>query len=244
MRTAGDIAIGHRPGARAAGFWRRCAAWTLDTALLALPVALFFGEHLARTLAHATVQFAALSDLLAQRMAEVLMTMQPSLEALLALAADPALHRATTALHAGLGRGLLLPVACLVVLSLAWHLLFEGVALRAATPGQRALGLRVEAAGGGRASPGRLLARFFAGGVSWLTLNIGHAIAAVPPRHLALHDVLSGTRVVLATPAPPFPAWAKAWLAVVTGAAVVLPLWATLQAMWMLQAALERALMA
>ena len=51
-----------------------------------------------------------------------------------------------------------------------------------------------------------------AGLLSWLSLNLGHALAAVPPRHQALHDRIAGIRVVRTDARPLRPA-VRLWLA-------------------------------
>jgi hypothetical protein len=40
------------------------------------------------------------------------------------------------------------------------------------------------------------LLRHAAGSLSWLTLNLGHLLAALPPHKRALHDWIAGARVV------------------------------------------------
>ena len=59
---------------------------------------------------------------------------------------------------------------------------------------------------------------------SWLTGNLGHALAAVPPQKRALHDYIAGARVDAVDEAG-MPAWARAWVAVQLLAMVVVPLW-------------------
>ncbi|MCR6495019.1 hypothetical protein LJB71_01325 [Thermomonas sp. S9] len=66
-------------------------------------------------------------------------------------------------------------------------------------------------AAGARASAGRVLLRHLAAGLSWASLNLGHALIAFPP-HLALHDRMSGTRVLARGGDPRLPAWARTWL--------------------------------
>jgi len=36
--------------------------------------------------------------------------------------------------------------------------------------------------------------------LSWLTLNLGHALALAAPRRQALHDRIAGTRILLRQP--------------------------------------------
>ena len=90
-----------------------------------------------------------------------------------------------------------------------------------ATLGKRLVGIKVTDAGGGRIDFGRALARFFAAGLSWMTLNIGHAMAAFGTERRALHDYVAGTRVENADPANPrMPVWG--WWIVGAHAAVLL----------------------
>ena len=104
-----------------------------------------------------------------------------------------------------------------------------------------ALGLRVAAADGRVPGTGRLLLRFFAGSLSWLSLNIGHALAGFPP-YLALHDHASGTRVLAAREGTRLPAWAWAWLALLGLAFAVAVGWGFLWLQATMQAAMQRAL--
>ena len=88
---------------------------------------------------------------------------------------------------------------------------------------------------------GGALLRFLAAGLSWLTLNIGHALVAFKP-HLALHDHASGTRVLAAHDRPPMPAWARAWLALLGLAFVAVLAWGFLALQAAMQAAMQQAL--
>ncbi|MEO8743349.1 MAG: RDD family protein [Lysobacteraceae bacterium] len=77
-----------------------------------------------------------------------------------------------------------------------------------ATLGKRLIGIKVVDADGQRIDRQRAIGRFLAAGLSWLSLNIGHAMAAYPPQHRALHDYLVGTRVENADPSrPQMPFW-------------------------------------
>ena len=64
-----------------------------------------------------------------------------------------------------------------------------------ATPGKRLLGLQVQSEQGGRLELARTALRFFAGSLSWLSLNLGHALAGWRKDGRALHDLLAGARV-------------------------------------------------
>jgi uncharacterized RDD family membrane protein YckC len=45
-------------------------------------------------------------------------------------------------------------------------------------------------------SVARAAARFFAGSLSWLSLNLGHAMALFRRDGRALHDLIAGTAVI------------------------------------------------
>jgi uncharacterized RDD family membrane protein YckC len=208
-----------------AGFWRRYAAWTLDAATVGLPVLLLAGPAMADAAAALGVAFDALSTRLATLMLDGLASAQSPLLLSRQWLADPALLQATQDLQSALGALLLPPLLGFVAASLAWHVAFER-SRRQATPGQRALNLIVVDDAGRRLPAGHALLRFLAGTLSWLTLNLGHALAALPPRHLALHDRVSGTRVCLrGDRAKPLPAWAKAWIALQLLALLVANAW-------------------
>lgn len=70
-----------------------------------------------------------------------------------------------------------------------------------ATLGKRLLRIHVVDRDGRRIGPGRALLRYFSAGVSWLFLNLGHAMAAWTADKRALHDYIAGTRVDNVDPA-------------------------------------------
>lgn len=199
-----------------AGFWKRYVAYGIDVLLLwivlELLVRVFFPSFGQADLAHLQQALASgdpEADL-AQRMALV--------HHALAL-----LTRLTVT--AGLAY---------TVLAAAYFGVFESSSWQA-TPGKRLLGIRVTDVDGARIGTGRALIRFFAASLSWLTMNLGHALAAMAPDHRALHDYLAATRVVNADPARTSMPW-WGWLfivgnvlAVVGG--VVAMVWATVSAM-------------
>ncbi|MDQ3039674.1 MAG: RDD family protein, partial [Pseudomonadota bacterium] len=94
-----------------------------------------------------------------------------------------------------------------------------------ATPGKRALALLVVSSGGKTLTNGHALQRYLASSLSWLSLNLGHVLAALPPKHLALHDRISGTRVVRMRRDARMPAWAWAWLLLQGAATLAAVLW-------------------
>ena len=234
---------------RPAGFWRRAAAWSLDALPMAVLALALCMDPLRTAAASAASVWNRLAEGIAGHMASAVMaaTEDPAgIGWLLSLArdlmGDPALLGAAAGLQAALLVLGALPLAAFAALFLLWCVGFERSPLRA-TPGKRALGLRVVAADGGLAGTGALLLRFLAGTLSWLSLNIGHAMAALPPRHAALHDRISRTRVVLDAAAPArMPAWAAAWLAALAAASLIACAWLAAMLAAGLQGALDRAL--
>ena len=94
-----------------------------------------------------------------------------------------------------------------VVLAGAYFIGMEASS-RQATLGKQLLGLKVTAVDGSRPGLGRVVGRFVAAGLSWLTLNVGHALAAWTRERRALHDFLAGTRVENVDPAnAAMPTW-------------------------------------
>ncbi|MCD9029114.1 RDD family protein [Luteimonas sp. BDR2-5] len=190
---------------------RRYAAWSLDAALLALLVVALLHRPLCAGLASVDRAFEALAGTMAASMAAAADSGLPPLALATSWLGDPALHAATGELALALSALLLPAWALFALLSLPYFAGFEGGRWQA-TPGKRLLGLRV--IDDDAAAPGlvRAALRQAAGMLSWLSLNFGHALAALPPRHQALHDRIAGTRVVRVDTAP-MPYAARLWLA-------------------------------
>ena len=94
-----------------------------------------------------------------------------------------------------------------VVLAAAYFIGMEASA-RQATLGKQLLGLKVTALDGSRPGLGRVAGRFVAASLSWLTLTLGHALAAWTRERRALHDFVAGTRVENVDPArAAMPTW-------------------------------------
>lgn len=125
---------------------------------------------------------------------------------------NPALHSAAMLMQQALLVLLLVPTGVYAVLAIAWHTAFESSAWQA-SPGKRALGLHVATLDGTRLSPLHAAWRQLASGASWFSLNLGHAMIGLHPRHLALHDLLGHARVLRSDGTPRLPAWARAWIA-------------------------------
>ena len=64
-----------------------------------------------------------------------------------------------------------------------------------ATLGKRLLGIKVTNQLGEPVKLPQAIGRYLAATLSWITLNLGHALAAWTPQRRALHDYLAGTRV-------------------------------------------------
>lgn len=221
-----------------AGFWVRAAAWTLDavpTFALAVLLSLPSLRALPVALAHASQ---ALADTLAQALLRALEPGATGLLALMGLWRDPALLASARALTHALLAGLTPTLLWFAALTCAWHVLGECSRWHA-TPGKRALGLTVAGADGRAPGLARSLLRNLAGALSWLSLNLGHLLAALPPAHRALHDRLAGTQVL--GPETPLPRWAWAWLALQALLGLLALGWAAERLSAALEAALLRA---
>lgn len=219
-----------------AGFWRRYAAWSLDfTLVAALSTAVVWAQMVAGW-REAIAALQRLTDLVGHAMADALLQGTPLSTLGQDFLADPAIHAAAEAMQAGLAHAILPWLSCVAILAALYFIGFESSPWHA-TPGKRALHLRVVTAGSdARASLPRIAARHVAGALSWLTLNLGHAVAAVPPQKRALHDYLAGARVVDDAAGQPLPGWARAWLLLQLVAAVVLPAWTVVRDAAALQA--------
>jgi uncharacterized RDD family membrane protein YckC len=191
-----------------AGFWRRYAAWSLDWTLLGAVLAL----PLVPLSLRAWSQLQALEQDLQDAMYERLMAAGSELASPVALATklldDPAISATLREGSAQLTWTMTQALLVAFGASTLYFVASEGSAWQA-TPGKRLLGLRVRDMGGAPAGFGRALARHLAGAISWLTLNLGHAIAGWRRDRRALHDLVAGTQVVAIAP---MPAWARAWL--------------------------------
>lgn len=202
------------PPALAAGLLRRYLAWSLDMVVPALAALALCGPWIVQAGASAAAALETLARALARTMPGLPASTAGPLDLARGWLADPASHGAVTALAQAITTILVLPAALTALLALAWFAGFEA-SPRQATPGKRALDLRVVDARGARIGLGRAVLRHLAGTLSWLGLNLGHLLAALPPRHQALHDRIAGTRVLQdLPPRARLPAWSIAWLGV------------------------------
>lgn len=231
---------GGHPGAPAttvpAGFWQRATAWSLDAVLLGpLAVALTWAR-IDPALGRLADVGGALLRSLAATMADAIIAGAPPLQLYAGL--GHAAAQASAALQPALWALAWPPVMAFALLGAIWHVGFE-CGPTGATPGQRLLGVQVVDRTAHRLRPARALLRHLAGGASWVTLNLGHLMAAAAPEHLALHDRLSRTRLLAAQPT--LPQWARAWLVVLGAAALGITVWSTCATAAALQLALVNA---
>lgn len=225
-----------------AGFWRRYAAWSLDAALIAVPVLLFGWRPLAAGSARIAKAFSGLADAAATALMDALTAPGTVLAAWLQLTTDPRLHAGARLLVDAVASAMGPPLAAFVILGLLYHATCEAAPWQA-TAGKRALGLQVADDAGRRASPARVLLRHLAGALSWLTLNLGHALAALPPQRRALHDRIAGAQVLQTSgDRRRLPAWARAWIAAQALAAAAATVWLLAAMQAGLQAAVDRTL--
>ncbi|QOW24383.1 RDD family protein [Lysobacter sp. H23M47] len=222
-----------------AGLWQRSAAWTLDGAVLGPMSLLLAWPLLSSRVALFSQRMNDLLEATGHAMGRAIIDGVPLPALGMTVMQDPSIRASTAGLEHALWALGWPSLATLFVVSAIYHTAFEAGAWQA-TPGQRLLGLQVADARRQRLRPGRVLLRHVAGVASWLTLNIGHLMAAVPPLHQTLHDRLSATRVWAARPG--MPAWAVAWLALVGTVSLALGAWWMASAMATMQLALERSL--
>jgi len=189
---------------------RRYAAWSLDAVAIGVVTIALLHRRLSDGLQTCMRTVDALFQTMAALMQRTLDLADAPVALLQAWMADPTLKVAMTALTVAVTSLVLTTMIGFALVSLVWFTAFEGARWQA-TPGKRLLGLRVVDDDG--LAPGfvRSALRNAAGLLSWLSLNIGHLLAARAPRHQTLHDRIAGTRVVLHDPAP-MPLVARLWL--------------------------------
>lgn len=219
-----------------AAFWHRYAAWSLDFALLGTLATLFTWSRLLAGWRESVAAATALVADVGQAAADALMAGTPLPRIADDLLQQPQLLAAADALQTGLLHLLLPWLLAYALLAIPWHILGECSRWQG-SPGKRALRLRTTGRDGQALRWPQAALRHFAGALSWLTLNLGHALAAVAPQKRALHDYIAGTRVLADDDdASRLPTWARAWLAVQAVAATLLAGWLLLRYIALLQA--------
>lgn len=217
-------------------------AWSLDAALIA-PFAVLLAWPLIAAPARASASGAqALLQQLGRAMGVAIVDGVPPVQLGLAVIHDPQLQTAAMALRASAWSSAWPLLLGFVMLGALYHVACECSPLQAGI-GKRLLGLRACDRDGRPLGIGHALVRYVAGGLSWATLNLGHLMAAVPPRHLALHDRCSATRVAMRrSTAAGMPGLAWAWLAALGVAGLGGAAWLASLASSIMQVALEQVL--
>jgi len=220
-----------------ARFWPRYAAWSLDATLIALALAPFLWVRVSRDLDSLEHSFVTVLDRFYGSVAGQLNA--GGAPDPVALLSDASIEQAIDSLQSALFDVMVVPIVAFSIAMLVWQVVGERSSWQGSL-GKRALNLRVVDRDGGQPAIARTVGRQVAGLVSWLTLNIGHAMAAIPPAHLALHDRLSGTRVVGED--APLPGWARGWIVLQAGVMAALTFAMAGRLASLAQAAVERAL--
>ncbi|WP_052101539.1 RDD family protein [Novilysobacter arseniciresistens] len=225
-----------------AGLRQRAAAWSIDAACITPPALLLAWPWLLPAAGRWHARFESLMHDTGAALATAIVDGVPLPMLTLSMSHDPRLAEAVRALHLASWSLLLPALLSLAAVGALWNVAGEHSRWQG-SGGKRVLGLRVVDAAGRRPGLARSLWRHLAGAASWATLNIGHAMAAGEPRHLALHDRISRTRVVAdAGTDAPLPRPMRAWLALLAVAATAIVAWATATASRMMEAALLDAL--
>lgn len=219
-----------------AGFWRRYAAWSLDAALVAILITPFLSAGIAQD---ARALDAAFSNWLVTFYTRLAAQMDASGLPPLSLLADATLRQDLAAIQRALLQLVGPPALAFAMVSGLYHVASDTSRWQGSL-GKRALRLQVGDREGRRIGIARAIGRHLAGAASWLTLNVGHAMAALAPRHRALHDVLSGTRVLGQDVR--LPGWARGWIAVQALAGLAGSAWLVAHLVQLVHAALEQAL--
>ena len=211
-------------GLSPAGFWKRYVAYFIDLMLLYVLIELLGALILPDAGGPQLSQLIAMRQSMGDPQA-LSQQLQPMLE-----------HTQTL-----LWQSLLFSTAAYVVLGGLYFALMESSTWQA-TLGKRLVGIKVTDIEVRRIGLGRASARFLAAALSWLTLNLGHALAAWTPQRRALHDYVAGTRVENADPAhPAMPLWG--WLIIAVHALIFLGSIIAIGAMvWLLMQAMTQAM--
>lgn len=213
-----------------AGFWRRYLAWSLDVLLLSPALVLLVSPAVRKGIAAVNQLMATLQSWMLDRVLSADGSITDPLALARQLMADPQQRTLLTEQMNRMGSAVL--QACLLVAGIAalYFIGFEASRWQA-TPGKRLLGLQVQSEHGGRLGLAQTALRFLAGSLSWLSLNLGHALAGWRKDGRSLHDLLAGARV---SASGPMPAWARALLGVQVALLLLLFLVLLVRMFWML----------
>ncbi len=228
------------PAGAPAGFWKRYVAYSLDALVVGLPTLALVRSQECAWAASLSRVYAGLQERLNVALDALLMRGEPpSASLLIGALMDPAVQAAVAQALGLVLRMLALAAGVYSALGAVYFIVGERSPWQA-TPGKRALGLIATDARGARLGWARAAARYFAGALSWLTLNVGHALAAWTRDKRALHDMIAGTRVVHAAgTSTRMPRWAGAVLALQALALSALLGWLLWRYLLALRAAME-----
>lgn len=222
---------------RAAGFRRRYAAFSLDFAGLGLLATAFTWPrvHAGWLLVHDGVL--KLTGDIGQALVDGMMEGTPPAQLAAGVQHDPAITTAASALQSDLWRMSWPWLLAYALLAALLHIGGECSRWQA-SPGKHVLGMTVVDRDDSAIGLPRACLRYLASALSWLTFNLGHLLAAVPPQKRALHDYIAGTRVVVDRDVVPLPTWARAWLWLQAATIVLLTGWVMYRYFVALQASL------
>ena len=213
-----------------AGFWRRYLAWSLDVLLLSPVLVLLVLPAVRESFAAGNRLVATLQSWLLDRVLSADGSITDPLALARQLMGDPQQRALVSEQIARMGSAVL--QACLLVASVAavYFICFETSRWQA-TPGKRLLGIVVQSEQGGRLGLARTALRFFAGSLSWLSFNLGHALVGWRKDGRALHDLLAGARV---SATGPMPAWARTLLGAQVALLLLVSVLTLARIFWML----------
>lgn len=179
---------------QAAPFLRRSVAWLIDAAVLSLFATAFTWRWIAPAASASVTATRALDDITTRKLVDGLIAGTQPMALLQSLLHDPAMLLAAARVQDALWSLLVPWTLAYAVLAFAWHVAGDLSPWRG-SPGKHWLGLRVETIDGGTPSLRQAMLREAGSALSWLTLNLGHALALMPPRRQSLHDRLADTQV-------------------------------------------------
>ena len=198
-------------GLKPAGFRRRYAAFSLDFAGIALLATVFTWSrvHAGWQLVHAGTL--KLTGDIGQLLADGLMIGTPPAQMVSLLQHDPAIKAAAEALNSDVWQMTWPWLLAYALVSALVHVGGECSRWQG-SPGKHVMDMIVVDSQDSAIGLPRAILRQVSSALSWLTLNLGHLLAAVPPQKRALHDYIAGTRVVVDVDVAPMPIWARVWL--------------------------------
>ncbi len=170
-----------------AGFWKRYAAYFIDVVILYVVVEVL------------SMLFFSLQS---QSALESLKQTLASLQTATANGEEPDIVGTMQTVQAVLMPVFIFSTVAYFVLAGAYFTMMESSRYQA-TLGKRLLGIKVTNANGEPIALSQSIGRFLAASLSWVTMNLGHALAAWTPERRALHDYLAQTRVENVDPKNP-----------------------------------------